>query len=54
MVQAGKEATMMLIPKTEDGDAIIDTGVDVVTKDNLADYVKLMDQWGVKHEFKVQ
>jgi ribose transport system substrate-binding protein len=52
MIQAGKEATMMLIPKTEDGDAIIDTGVDVVTKDNLADYVKLMDQWGVKHEFK--
>jgi len=52
MIQAGKDAAMMLIPKTEDGDAIIDTGVDVVTKDNLADYVKLMDEWGVKHEFK--
>ncbi|MFC1716724.1 sugar ABC transporter substrate-binding protein, partial [Candidatus Poribacteria bacterium] len=52
MVQAGKEATMMLMPKTEDGDVIIDTGVDVVTKDNLADYVKMLDKWGVKHEFK--
>lgn len=52
MVQAGKEAAMMLMPRTEDGDVIIDTGVDVVTKDNLADYVKLMDEWGVKHQFK--
>ena len=52
MVHAGKDATMMLIPKTKDGDVIIDTGVDVVTKDNLADYVKLLDQWGVKHQFK--
>ena len=52
MAQAGKEATMMLMPKTEDGDTIIDTGVDVVTKDNLADYVKMLDGWGVKHEFK--
>jgi len=54
MVQAGKEATMMLMPKTEDGDVIIDTGVDVVTKDNLADYVELMDEWGVKHLFRLQ
>lgn len=53
MVQAGKEATMMLLPKTEDGDAIIDTGVDIVTKDNLADYVKLLDQWGVEHKFNI-
>jgi ribose transport system substrate-binding protein len=52
MVQAGVEAAMMLMPRTEDGDVIIDTGVDVVTKDNLADYVKLMDEWGVKHQFK--
>jgi ribose transport system substrate-binding protein len=52
MVQAGKDAAMMLMPRTEDGDVVIDTGVDVVTKDNLADYVKLMDKWGVKHEFK--
>jgi ribose transport system substrate-binding protein len=52
MVQAGVEAAMMLMPRTEDGDVIIDTGVDVVTKDNLADYVRLMDKWGVKHQFK--
>ena len=52
MVEAGKEATMMLMPKTEGGDVIIDTGVDIVTKDNLADYVKMLDEWGVKHEFK--
>jgi ribose transport system substrate-binding protein len=53
MVHAGKEATMMLMPKTEDGDVIIDTGVDVVTKENLADYVKLLDKWGVKHQFEL-
>lgn len=53
MIQAGKDATMMILPKTSDGDTIIDTGVDIVTKDNLADYVKMMDQWGVKHEFKL-
>ena len=53
MVHAGKDATMMLMPKTEEGDVIIDTGVDIVTKDNLADYVKLMDEWGVKHQFKL-
>jgi len=52
MAQAGKEATMMLMPETEEGDVIIDTGVDVVTKDNLANYVKMLDKWGVKHEFK--
>ncbi|MBM3211468.1 substrate-binding domain-containing protein [Candidatus Poribacteria bacterium] len=52
MIQAGKDATMMLMPKTQTNDTIIDTGVDIVTKDNLADYVKMMDQWGVKHEFK--
>ena len=52
MVQAGKDETMMLLPKTKDGDTIIDTGVDVVTKANLADYVKKLDSWGVKHQFK--
>lgn len=53
MIQAGKDSTMMVMPKTPDNDTIIDTGVDIVTKDNLADYVKMMDQWGVKHEFKL-
>jgi ribose transport system substrate-binding protein len=52
MVQAGKEATLMLMPKTEDGDVIIDTGVDVVTKENLADYVKTLSKWGIKYELK--
>jgi ribose transport system substrate-binding protein len=52
MIQAGKEETMMLLPKTKDGDTIIDTGVDIVTKANLADYVKKLDSWGVKHQFK--
>ena len=52
MIQAGKDETMMLLPKTKDGDTIIDTGVDIVTKANLADYVKKLDSWGVKHQFK--
>ena len=53
MAQAGKDATMMLMPKTKTGDVVIDTGVDIVTKENLADYVKLLDEWGVKHQFKL-
>lgn len=48
MVRVGVENTMMLLPKNEKGDVIIDTGVDVVTKDNLKDYVKLLQKWGVK------
>ena len=47
MVRVGVENTMMLLPKNEEGDVIIDTGVDVVTKDNLKDYVKLLQKWGV-------
>ena len=53
MAQAGKDATMMLMPKAKNGDVIIDTGVDVVTRENLADYVKLLDEWGVKHQFEL-
>ncbi len=52
MVRVGVENVMMLLPKNEKGDVIIDTGVDVVTKDNLEEYVKLLDRWGVKHTFK--
>lgn len=48
MVRVGVENTMLLLPKNEKGDAIIDTGVDVVTVDNLKDYVKLLEKWGVK------
>ncbi len=53
MKKVGVENTLMLLPKTADGDIIVDTGVDVVTKSTLADYVKQMDLWGVKHEFKL-
>lgn len=53
MRKIGVENTLMLFPKTPEGDIIIDTGVDVVTKDNLAAYVGQMDKWGVKHEFKI-
>ncbi|MBP8718941.1 MAG: sugar-binding protein [Candidatus Atribacteria bacterium] len=53
MKKIGVDNTLMLLPKTAEGDVIVDTGVDVVTKDNLADYVKQMDLWGVQHEFKL-
>jgi len=52
MVRVGVDNVMMLLPKNEKGDVIIDTGVDVVTKENLKDYVKQLDRWGVKHTFK--
>lgn len=51
MKKVGVENTLMLLPKTPEGDVIVDTGVDVVTKENLADYVKQMDEWGVIHKF---
>jgi len=49
MARVGVENVMMLLPKNEEGDTIVDTGVDVVTKDNLKDYIKLLEEWGVKH-----
>ena len=48
MARVGVENMMMLLPQNEEGDVIIDTGVDVVTKNNLKDYVKLLNNWGVK------
>ena len=48
MARVGVENMMMLLPQNEEGDVIIDTGVDVVTKSNLKDYVKLLNNWGVK------
>ncbi|HIE29833.1 TPA: sugar ABC transporter substrate-binding protein [Candidatus Poribacteria bacterium] len=48
MARVGVENMMMLLPKNEEGDVIIDTGVDVVTKDNLKDYIKLLEKWGGK------
>ena len=49
----GLEATLESLPENEDGDHIIDTGVDVVTKENLEEYLKLMDEWGIEHTFKL-
>lgn len=47
----GVEKTLALLPETKEGDVIIDTGVDVATKENLSEYIKLLDKWGVKHTF---
>ncbi len=52
MKKLGVDETLILLPKTADGDIIVDTGVDVVTKDNLAAYVEQLDVWGVTHEFQ--
>jgi len=49
----GLESTLDSLPKNEDGDYIIDTGVEVVTKENLEDYLELMDKWGVEHTFRL-
>jgi len=48
MIRVGIDNTMMILPKNEEGDVIIDTGVDVVTKDKLDEYVKMLEKWGVK------
>jgi ribose transport system substrate-binding protein len=48
----GKEATLDSLPKNEEGDCIIDTGVEVVSKENLKEYVEMMDKWGIAHTFK--
>ena len=51
--EKGLEAVLDSLPENEDGDYIIDTGVDVVSKGNLEEYLKLMDKWGVAHTFKL-
>ncbi len=53
MSKNGIGETLDSLPKNEEGDYIIDTGVDVVSKENLEEYLKLMDKWGVKHTFKL-
>jgi ribose transport system substrate-binding protein len=49
----GLETALDALPQNEDGDYIIDTGVDVVTKENLEEYLNLMDKWGVEHTFQL-
>ena len=49
----GMEVTLDSLPRNEEGDYIIDTGVDVVTKENLEGYLKQMDKWGVEHTFEL-
>jgi ribose transport system substrate-binding protein len=51
--EKGLEAVLDSLPENEEGDYIIDTGVDVVSKENLEEYLKLMDKWGVAHTFKL-
>jgi ribose transport system substrate-binding protein len=51
--EKGLEASLDSLPENEEGDYIIDTGVDIVSKENLEEYLKLMDKWGVEHTFKL-
>jgi len=53
MNKRGIEETLDSLPKNEDGDYIIDTGVDVVAGENLEEYLKIMDKWGIAHTFKL-
>jgi ribose transport system substrate-binding protein len=53
MNRKGIEETLDSLPKNEDGDCIIDTGVDVVSKGNLEEYLKIMDKWGIVHTFNL-
>lgn len=53
MVKKGIQETLDSLPKNEEGDCIIDTGVDVVSKENLEEYLRIMDEWGVEHTFKL-
>ena len=39
-----------MLPKVN-GDYIIDTGVDVVTPDNLDEYLKMMEKLGIPIKF---
>ncbi len=53
MNKKGMEETLDSLPKNKDGDCIIDTGVDVVSRENLEGYLKIMDQWGIAHTFSL-
>ncbi|MEO0293152.1 MAG: sugar-binding protein [candidate division WOR-3 bacterium] len=51
--EKGLQATLDSLPRNENGDYIIDTGVDIVSKNNIKEYLKLMDKWGVPHTFRL-
>jgi ribose transport system substrate-binding protein len=53
MIKNGVQETLDSLPENEEGDYIIDTGVDVVSKENLEEYLEIMDKWGVEHTFKL-
>lgn len=50
MNKIGVTNTLMMLPKV-DGDYIIDTGVDVVTPNNLNEYLKMMEELGIPIKF---
>jgi len=50
MNKIGVTNTLMMLPKVN-GDYIIDTGVDVVTPDNLDEYLKMMEKLGIPIKF---
>jgi len=54
MNKIGVQNTLMMLPKvTVDGkvDYVIDTGVDVVTPENLDEYLKKMEELGIPIKF---
>ncbi|WP_324668669.1 sugar-binding protein [Geochorda subterranea] len=51
MAKTGRDNVLSLLPRTEDGDIFVDTGVDVVTRDNLHAYVQELDRLGIPHAF---
>ena len=51
MAKTGRENVLSLLPRTPGGDVFVDTGVDVVTRENLREYVQRLDQLGIPHKF---
>ncbi|HEY8498113.1 MAG TPA: sugar-binding protein, partial [Limnochordales bacterium] len=51
MAKTGRTNVLSLLPRTPEGDVFVDTGVDVVTRDNLRAYVQEMDRLGIPHQF---
>ncbi len=47
MAKIGIDNTLLLLPKTKEGDVVIDTGTDVVTPDNIEEYRKTLKRLGI-------